>query len=185
MNKKEQILKATLHLIVQKGIESTPMSEIAKEAGTGMGAIYNYFPNKEALINELYFHLKAKESGIIIEGYNRSLSVRQRFIYLWKKMIHYFLAEPMDFQFLEQFYYSPAIDPKAKHEGSLYITELDEVYLDGQAQQIIKHGEVREWIGFTSGSLVSLVKLHHSNYIELKEETIDKYVQAAWDAIKS
>lgn len=185
MNKKEQILNATLRLIVQKGIESTPMSEIAKEAGTGMGAIYNYFPNKEALINELYFHLKAKESSIMIEGYDRTLSVKQRFIYLWKKMIEYFLTEPLDFQFLEQFYYSPAIDPKAKHEGSLYLKELDEVYLEGQTQQIIKYGEVREWIGFTSGSLVSLVKLHHSEYIRLNEDTIDKYVQAAWDAIKS
>lgn len=185
MNKKEQILKATLQLIVQKGIESTPMSEIAKEAGTGMGAIYNHFPNKEALINELYFHLKAKESRIMIEGYDRSLSVRQRFIYLWKKMVKYFLAEPMDFQFLEQFYYSPSIDPQAKHKGSLYVKELDEVYLDGQAQQIIKPGEVKEWIGFTSGSLVSLVKLHHSKYIHLNEDIIDQYVQAAWDAIKS
>lgn len=176
---------ATLQLIVQKGIESTPMSEIAKAANTGMGAIYNHFPNKEALVNELYFHLKAKESRIMIEGYDPSLSVKQRFIYLWKKMIKYFIAEPMDFQFLEQFYYSPSIDPAAKHKGSLYVKELDELYLDGQAQQFIKDGEVREWIGFTSGSLVSLVKLHHSKYIELKEETIDKYIQAAWDAIKS
>lgn len=185
MNKKEQILKATLQLIVQKGIESTPMSEIAKAANTGMGAIYNHFPNKETLINELYFYLKAKESRIMIEGYDPNLSVRQRFIYLWKKMIQYFLTEPMDFQFLEQFYYSPAIDPQAKHQGSLYVKELDELYLDGQAQQIIKDGEVKEWIGFTSGSLVSLVKLHHSQYIELNEDSIDKYVQAAWDAIKS
>lgn len=185
MNKKEQILTATLKLIVEKGIESTPMSEIAKAADTGMGAIYHHFPNKESLINELYFYLKAKESAIIMEGYDPSLSVKQRFIWLWKKMISYFISEPMDFMFLEQFYYSPAIDPKAKHEGSLYLNVLDSVYLDGQAQQIIKDGNLKEWIGFTSGSLVSLVKLHHSNYIVLEEDSIDYYIQAAWDALKS
>lgn len=185
MNKKEQILKATLKLIVEKGIESTPMSEIAKAADTGMGAIYNHFPNKETLISELYFYLKDRESAIITEGYDPFLPVKQRFIWLWKKMIGYFIAEPMDFMFLEQFYYSPAIDPKAKHEGSLYVSVLDSVYLDGQKQQIIKDGNVKEWIGFTSGSLVSLVKLHHSNYICLQEESIDNYIQAAWDAIRS
>lgn len=185
MNKKEQILTATLKLIVEKGIESTPMSEIAKAADTGMGAIYHHFPNKESLINELYFYLKAKESAIIMEGYDPSLSVKQRFIWLWKKIISYFISEPMDFMFLEQFYYSPAIDPKAKHEGSLYLNVLDSVYLDGQAQQIIKDGNLKEWIGFTSGSLVSLVKLHHSNYIVLEEDSIDYYIQAAWDALKS
>ncbi|SHF26263.1 TetR/AcrR family transcriptional regulator [Pedobacter caeni] len=185
MNKKEQILTATLKLIVQKGIESTPMSEIAKAADTGMGAIYNHFPNKESLVSELYFYLKAKESAIIMQGYDPSLSVKQRFVYLWKRMIGYFMAEPMDFMFLEQFYYSPAIDPKAKHEGSLYVSVLDSVYLDGQAQQIIKEGNVKEWIGFTSGSLVSLVKLHHSDYISLQEDSIERYIQAAWDAIRS
>jgi len=185
MNKKDQILNATLKLIVQKGIESTPMSEIAKAADTGMGAIYNYFPNKEALVSELYFHLKTKESAIIAQGYDSTLAVKQRFMYLWKKMINYFLAEPLDFMFLEQFYYSPSIDPAAKHNGSLYLKDLDQVYLDGQAQQIMKDGDVKEWIGFTSGSLVSLVKLHHSKYISLKEETINDYIQAAWDAVKS
>lgn len=185
MNKREQILNATLKLIVQKGIESTPMSEIARAADTGMGAIYNYFPNKESLVNELYFYLKTKESSIIAEGYDKSLSVKQRFVYLWKKMITYFLSEPLDFMFLEQFYYSPAIDPKAKHHGSLYLRDLDEVYLDGQKQQLMKDGDIKEWIGFTSGSLVSLVKLHHSNYIALREETIDNYIQAAWDAVKN
>jgi AcrR family transcriptional regulator len=185
MKKKEQILQATLKLIVQKGIEATPMSEIAKAADTGMGAIYNHFSNKESLINALYFYLKAKESAIIMDGYDATLSVKQRFIYLWKRMIHYFMEEPADFMFLEQFYYSPSIDPEAKNAGSLYVNELDAVYLHGQQQEMIKGGNVREWIGFTSGSLVSLVKLHHSNYISLNPESIDHYLQAAWDAIKS
>lgn len=185
MTKKEKILTATLKLIVSKGIDNTPMSEIAKEADTGMGTIYNYFSTKEILVNELYFHLKVKESEIIIQGYDSTLSVKQRFIHLWKKMVDYFIQEPLDFLFLEQFYYSPSIDPIAKHKGGLYVRELDKVYLDGQKQQLMKDGNIKEWIGFTSGSLVSLVKLHHSKYIQLEEKTIDQYIQAAWDAVKS
>ncbi len=185
MTKREQILAATLRLIVSKGIDNTPMSEIAKEADTGMGTIYNYFSTKEILINELYFYLKGKESKIMIEGYDSSLSVKQRFIHLWKKMMTYFINEPLDFMFLEQFYYSPNIDPKAKHEGGLYVRELDAIYQDGQKQQLIKDGDIKEWIGFTSGSLVSLVKLHHSKYIQLEDNNLDNYIQAAWDAVKS
>lgn len=185
MTKKEKILAATLKLIVSKGIDNTPMSEIAKEADTGMGTIYNYFSTKEILLNELYFHLKVKESEIIIQGYDGTLSVKQRFMHLWKKMVDYFIQEPLDFLFLEQFYYSPSIDPIAKHKGGLYVGELDKVYLDGQKQQLMKDGDIKEWIGFTSGSLVSLVKLHHSKYIQLEEKTINQYIQAAWDAVKS
>ena len=53
MTKKENILSAALSLLTQKGVHNTPMSAIAKSAGTGMGTIYNYFPNKELLINEI------------------------------------------------------------------------------------------------------------------------------------
>lgn len=185
MTKREKILAATLRLIVSKGIDNTPMSEIAREADTGMGTIYNYFSTKEILINELYFSLKAKESKIIIEGYDATQSVKQRFVHLWRKMMMYFIKEPLDFMFLEQFYYSPNIDPSAKHKGGLYVQELDAIYQDGQTQQLIKEGDVKEWIGFTSGSLVSLVKLHHSKYIQLEDSAIDNYIQAAWDAVKS
>lgn len=185
MTKKEQILQETLQLIVSKGIHATPMSEIAKAAHTGMGTIYNYFPTKEVLLNELYFHLKRKEAQLIMEGYDATKPVKQRFVYLWKKMMQYFLQEPLDFMFLEQFYYSPTINPDAKHQGSLHLEVLDQVYTDGQALEIIKPGAIRKWIGFTSGSLLALVKLHHSQYIIIAEQDIDFFIQSAWDGCKA
>lgn len=42
------------------------MSTIAKTAGTGMGTIYNCFPNKEILINEIYLSIKEKEKLVFI-----------------------------------------------------------------------------------------------------------------------
>ena len=64
VNKKEAITTAALRLLVSKGIRATPMSAIAKEAGTGMGTIYNYFPNKEMLVNALYVEVKQAEKII-------------------------------------------------------------------------------------------------------------------------
>jgi AcrR family transcriptional regulator len=40
---------AAMKLLVDRGIQATPMSAIAKAAGTGMGTIYNYFATKEDL----------------------------------------------------------------------------------------------------------------------------------------
>ena len=50
MTKKEAIIAAALELLVEKGVHNTPMSEIAKAAGTGMGTIYNHFSCKEEII---------------------------------------------------------------------------------------------------------------------------------------
>ncbi|WP_316927874.1 TetR/AcrR family transcriptional regulator [Croceivirga radicis] len=62
MNKKQIILSSALELLVEKGVHNTPMSAIGKAAKTGMGTIYNYFPNKEALINEIYTDIKKKKN---------------------------------------------------------------------------------------------------------------------------
>ena len=40
-DKRDNILHTTLHLIVERGLESTPMSLIASEAAVGMGTIYH------------------------------------------------------------------------------------------------------------------------------------------------
>ena len=45
-------------LLIENGVQGTPMSAIAKEANTGMGTIYNYFPTKEDLINSTYIYIK-------------------------------------------------------------------------------------------------------------------------------
>jgi AcrR family transcriptional regulator len=50
-DKRQQILAATLGLIHENGLQSTPMLAIAKEAGMAMGTIHHHFPGKEELVN--------------------------------------------------------------------------------------------------------------------------------------
>lgn len=52
-NKRADILIATRDLIIEQGLQSTSMSQIARRAGVGMGTIYNYFENKEDLVRRV------------------------------------------------------------------------------------------------------------------------------------
>lgn len=54
---REQILGAAYKIFVEKGL-SIPISEIAREAGVGIGTIYRHFPNKEALLDAVYLSYK-------------------------------------------------------------------------------------------------------------------------------
>ena len=47
---REQILQAAHKVFAEKGL-SVPISEIAREAGTGIGTVYRHFPTKEALFS--------------------------------------------------------------------------------------------------------------------------------------
>ncbi len=63
---KENILKAAVDLITEKGFKNASMREMAKNAGVSNPTIYNYFPTKEKL---LYAYLEQKhiESAKVLE----------------------------------------------------------------------------------------------------------------------
>lgn len=51
------ILKAALHLFSTRGYFSTSVQDIRREAGVSVGAVYHYFPGKEAIAKALYDNL--------------------------------------------------------------------------------------------------------------------------------
>ena len=59
MDKRTAILQATFDLVAERGFHQTPMSLVAKRSGVSAGIIYHYFDNKEDLIRQLYWHIKA------------------------------------------------------------------------------------------------------------------------------
>lgn len=48
--RRRQILDATARCVVRKGFHQTSMQDICAEAGMSPGALYRYFPGKEAII---------------------------------------------------------------------------------------------------------------------------------------
>lgn len=47
------ILEATVRVLVREGYEGTTTGRIAEVSGYGVGSLYDYFPNKEALVAAL------------------------------------------------------------------------------------------------------------------------------------
>lgn len=160
------------------------MSLIAEVAGTGMGTIYNYFETKERLINALYLKLKEDEAKFMTQGFNPKAETKTRFSYLWYRIFSYFLRKPIEFQFLEHFYFSPMIELAVKKRGAEFYDELVQVYRDGQQQNVLKKGSVIEQIYFTHGSLASLAKFHISGDIKLTDKAMKEAIQSAWNALK-
>jgi len=56
----ERITQAALELFRRQGFEATTTRDIAQAAGTATGTLFNYFPNKEALVAGLAAELLAK-----------------------------------------------------------------------------------------------------------------------------
>ena len=54
---KDAIFEAVLELFKEKGLEAVTMQNVAEHAGMATGTLYNYFKNKEQILN--YVHTKA------------------------------------------------------------------------------------------------------------------------------
>lgn len=50
----ERLLDAAEALVAEKGFADTPVAEIARRAGSSVGAFYARFPDKDALLHALY-----------------------------------------------------------------------------------------------------------------------------------
>jgi len=53
VKKKEFILSKVITIIGEKGLRHTKMEDIAKASGIGKGTLYEYFPSKENLLEEV------------------------------------------------------------------------------------------------------------------------------------
>lgn len=55
-NTKKLILDAALTLVRKKGFAATSIRDICKAAKVSIGAFYHYFPSRDALLNDAFFH---------------------------------------------------------------------------------------------------------------------------------
>lgn len=66
--RREALLDATARILEQSGYDALSTNAVAREAGTSIGALYEYFPNREALLAGLLERYGERLAGIIDEA---------------------------------------------------------------------------------------------------------------------
>jgi AcrR family transcriptional regulator len=72
----DEILKVSMELIGRKGIDAVTMKEIAALSGGPIASVYQYFPNKSAIVATLYERYAEKVLGLVLEA-TRELESRE------------------------------------------------------------------------------------------------------------
>lgn len=184
VDKKAAALQATLALISEQGFHATPMSQIAQQANIGVGTIYRYFPSKEALINSLYIHVKTRAARYVFETYSEDMPVKQSFIILLRTIIDYFIENPMDFLFMQQYENSPLITDETRQEGLKMFVQASNLFLRAQEQGLLKELPMDIINAIAFGATKSLANLYLFSAEKPKEEALAAGVEAIWDSIR-
>jgi len=185
MGKKEHILQAALELLVENGIHATPVSMISKKAKTGMGTIYNYFQNKDVLINAIYVDIKTKEKNVLESVFESELPVKVQFENYYRSMVQFFIENPLFFSFMDQLQASPIITTETKEVGLDAIEHVLELIAKGKKEHIIKNIDNNELLQFIGGSMLSYLRwINRSNESSNLEDTLSNQIRLVWDGIK-
>lgn len=186
-DKRIDVMQAALELIAERGFHGAPMAEIAEKAGAAAGTIYRYFENKDLLINELHRELEDKIMTVIQDGYPLGKPVRERFLYVIKELLRYFITNPLHFRYMEQYYNSPygislhrdrLFGKSGKHDT------LMDIFKQGIEQQLLKEFPKAVLFSLAFGPLISLMRDQILGFIVLDDPLIKQITEACWDAIK-
>jgi AcrR family transcriptional regulator len=186
-DKRDEIVRAALEMIAEHGFHGAPMAMIADKAGVGAGTIYRYFENKDLLITELYREVEERIYAAVLAGYAPEKPIRERFLYLGTAVLRYFIANPLDFRYIEQFHNSPyGMDYRrdrisGKREDRDMYRELFE---EGVAQQVVKDFPLLVLFALTFGPFLAVARDHILGFIVLDDDLILRTIEACWDGVK-
>ena len=186
-DKRKEIVRAALALIAVHGFHGAPLAMIADRAGVGIGTIYLYFENKDALIAEIYQDLEDRVYHLIMEGYAPEKPIRVRFLHLGTSLLRYFADNPLDFRYLVQFHHSP-YGVAFRRNGILGQKRNYDVYHElleeGVDGQVMKNIPLVILSALAFGPLLTVTRDHILGFISLDDSLIAWTVEACWDGIR-
>ncbi|MGS2737623.1 TetR/AcrR family transcriptional regulator [Sinomicrobium sp. M5D2P17] len=184
MEKREKILDAALGLIISQGLQHTPMSQIADRAEVGMGSVYKRFRNKEDIVNGIYVKIKTEEAAVIFVNYDKNNGVEKTFRDVYGRMIEYFLQNPLKFNFISQYAFSPVIEKKTQQKAMSRFHPFDEMYARGLEQGLFKDLQPGHLTYFVFGSVCYWLKCASELRITVDHKLRAQFLQMAWDSVK-
>ena len=160
-NKQESIIESALKLFSINGYGSTTTAEIAKEAKVSVGTLFNYYPTKKILVNELYLYANRSYCD-----YTKNLEEKHDFkkgmIELWGRCIDFALDNQNLFRFIILFRNSPVITDETVKQ-----IEDESIFFENVYNKFRKRNEVKMYYDLFSyvmfGCLVETLEFIEKN----------------------
>lgn len=185
-NKVQQaVLETTLNLLIEKELQATSMSLIAKQSGVSTGNIYHYFQSKEDIINELYKAIVKFNGEFVTRELKPGDPVKVRFKQAWNNVIKHSLNYPTALKFIEQYSFSPYIYEESKREAYKggWCGPLADLYREGIEQGLLDDLDPQLMVQMNYGSFVYLLKAHFQQHLVLTDKLIEQTIEAAWKSV--
>lgn len=183
--RREQFLAAALMLFVERGVENTSTSEIAKAAGTASGTLFLYFPTKQDLVSALVLKIAKDQSEAMNGLVDPSITAKDTFEKLWQGIIGWFLENMDAYRFQQQVRDTTLVPQDVAEESGKYFG-----YFYTAIQKGLDEGSIRLYPleilgGFLYQDVVAVMNLLKFQPDPVKQqETIQSGFEIFWNGIR-
>ena len=101
-DKRTQIIDAAVRLFHRDGFWNTSTASVAKEAGIAAGTLFNYFPTKSYLIDQVYIALKQDLATDLVADFPSQAGIHQQIRELWSRFFRWHLERPIEYALMKQ-----------------------------------------------------------------------------------
>lgn len=183
--KREKILQTTAELFVSEGL-NVPTARIAKESGVSNGTLFNNFPTKQNLIDQLYLSVKEELAREILSELVYEDPTKDVLSILWERYIKWAVENTLKHHVCHLLMNSNMLSPEV-------VEELDRVFdvIYRVLERSINEGEIKN-IPLEFLSLLGQANTSAAVMYALEEgiegKALDDHIQTAftiyWDGIK-
>lgn len=184
IDKRNALINATIELVNNDGFHATPMSKIAKMACVSPATIYLYFENKQDLVNKTYLEVKSSYTAYAFATYDETMSVKEGFEVIWKRIAEFKLKEDAYAMFLAQCDNTPMIDEVSRQEGIRHLQPLLDVWKRGIKEGVIKPMSDYMLYAYAINPLSFLTIAQNRGALVLDDKQLELAFEAAWSSIK-
>lgn len=136
--RRDAVLQAALAEMVERGFHGTTMPEVAKKAGVGIGTIYRYFADKDALGNALYRQCKEALGAALWSEFPPLPDLRRQFDELWRRMARFAQEQPLVLAFCELHHHASYLDAHSRAVEEKMMTPAIALLAQGQRDGVLR-----------------------------------------------
>ncbi|MEW8470066.1 MAG: TetR/AcrR family transcriptional regulator [Candidatus Thiodiazotropha sp.] len=172
-DKKTQLLEAAIDLFSKEGFWNTSTARISKHAKVATGTLFNYFPSKEALIDEVYVTLKHEAMDAMFQGPAGPDDLEALFKQVYVNYVRWGVANPVRFKLLEQLKLSDLVSQETQQRIYSELSDTKELF-----QSAIRDGKL---VDVTVDYLTALITVNIETSVKyavdnkLKGKALDKF----------
>ncbi|MDF2726125.1 MAG: TetR family transcriptional regulator [Paenibacillus sp.] len=181
--KQEDIWNAALELFTERGYDATTVPMIAEKAMVGVGTIYRYFENKEALVNSLFVHCVTQLIDAIKMNFPYESDVRTQFSHMFHNICEFSSLNLKVLYFVNTHSGGHYLDDRSRQQFDHLWSFIMECIERGKREQLLCALPANAIVAFMYGALVCIFKEVQSGNIEQTDQFIRDLELSCWNAV--